>query len=168
MSKAILLSIKPKYVADILNGKKTIEIRKTMPKCDLPIDVYIYCKKYILNGKVVAKFTLRKVEKIKFHFGYYDMGEWTESYILENACLTSNELDNYLKASKDYDEKKIAKVCGYAWHIEDLVIFDKSKELSSFVYYNVVKNNLYAYGEFPLKTHLTKAPQSYCYVESEE
>lgn len=30
--KAILISIKPKYVADILNGKKTIEIRKTMPK----------------------------------------------------------------------------------------------------------------------------------------
>ena len=44
MSKAILISIKPKYVAKILNGEKTIEIRKTMPK-DLPIDVYIYCPK---------------------------------------------------------------------------------------------------------------------------
>ena len=38
-----MISIKPKWVAKILNGEKTIEIRKTMPKCDLPIDVYIYC-----------------------------------------------------------------------------------------------------------------------------
>ena len=43
--KSILISIKPKWVAKILNGEKTIEIRKTMPKCDLPIDVYIYCTK---------------------------------------------------------------------------------------------------------------------------
>ena len=96
MSKSILLSIKPKYVAKILNGEKTIEIRKQMPKCDLPIDVYIYCTKdktplfkyiplgdapnmwdidlpqnkkeysndVLLNGKVVAKFTVRKVEEI--------------------------------------------------------------------------------------------------------
>ena len=42
MKKSILISIRPEWVAKILNGKKTIEIRKTMPKCDLPIDVYIY------------------------------------------------------------------------------------------------------------------------------
>lgn len=27
----------------ILNREKLIEIRKTMPKCELPIDVYLYC-----------------------------------------------------------------------------------------------------------------------------
>ena len=43
--KSILISIKPKWVAKILNGEKTIEMRKTMPKSDLPIDVYIYCTK---------------------------------------------------------------------------------------------------------------------------
>ena len=32
--KAILLPIKPKHVAKILNMEKTIEIRKTMPKCE--------------------------------------------------------------------------------------------------------------------------------------
>ena len=47
--KSILISIKPKYVADILNGKKTLEIRKSMPKCELPIDVYIYCTKVPLK-----------------------------------------------------------------------------------------------------------------------
>lgn len=94
--KSILVSIKPKYVADILNGRKTIEIRKNMPKCELPITVYIYCTKedslaklktyqkdtyvceqefkcedfpkldsgYEGKGKVVAMFTLNKVEEM--------------------------------------------------------------------------------------------------------
>lgn len=43
MKEAILISIKPEWCEKILNGEKTIEIRKKMPKCELPIDVYIYC-----------------------------------------------------------------------------------------------------------------------------
>ena len=42
--KSILLSIKPKYVAEILNGEKTIEVRKRFPK-DYKGWVYIYCTK---------------------------------------------------------------------------------------------------------------------------
>lgn len=34
--KSIMISIKPEWVKKILNGDKTIEIRKTMPKCELP------------------------------------------------------------------------------------------------------------------------------------
>lgn len=40
--KAILMSIKPEWVAKILNGEKTIEIRKRFPK-DYKGWVYIYC-----------------------------------------------------------------------------------------------------------------------------
>lgn len=43
--KSILISIKPEWVAKILNKEKTIEVRKTAPKCELPIEVYIYCTK---------------------------------------------------------------------------------------------------------------------------
>ena len=42
--KAILISIKPYWVAKILNGEKTIEIRKRFPK-DYVGWVYIYCTK---------------------------------------------------------------------------------------------------------------------------
>ena len=42
---SIMISIKPEWVAKILNGDKTIEIRKTMPKCELPCKAYIYCTK---------------------------------------------------------------------------------------------------------------------------
>ena len=143
--KAILISIKPKWVAKILNGEKTIEIRKTMPKCDLPIDVYIYCTKsnylgFISNryiGKVVAKFTLDKVEEIKakyIGFAYYYTPNLETLGIMMSSCLEKKELFEYLK----YDK-------GYAWHISNLVIFDKPKELS----------------EFGVKC----SPQSYQYIE---
>ena len=171
--KSILISIKPEWVAKILNNEKDIEIRKTMPKCDLPIDVYIYCTKekprivdlrddafYLgcslrLNGKVVAKFTLRKVEEIKFD----------DKDIQKQACLTEEELFDYLFDNTPYHEdmKK-----GYAWHIDNLVIFDKPKELSEFKQprdsYGKVNWNANDY----YYTELTKAPQNYCYIETED
>lgn len=158
--KSILISIKPEWVAKILNREKIVEIRKTIPKCDLPINVYIYCTKgkprivdlrddafYLgcsprLNGKVVAKFTLNKIS------------DSDKTNCCVGSCLTYDEIMRYTKGKKFY-----------AWHIDNLEIFDKPKELSEFCYYSIVKNNLYIHGEFPLKTYLTKAPQSWCYVE---
>ena len=160
--KAILISIKPEWVAKILNGEKTIEIRKTMPKCDLPIDVYIYCtksnyfgymsKRYI--GKVVAKFTLNRVEELRpnvfalsglSNFRYFIFrGEHSvnEKVLTELSCVSSGELDNYLKGN-----------FGYAWHISNLEIFDEPKELSEFLQ---TKNR--SLGK-------CYAPQSWCYIE---
>lgn len=43
--KAILMSIRPKWVEKIANGEKTVEVRKTVPKCDQPFKVYMYCTK---------------------------------------------------------------------------------------------------------------------------
>lgn len=42
---SILQSIKPQYCELIASGKKTIEVRKTRPKLDVPFKVYIYCTK---------------------------------------------------------------------------------------------------------------------------
>lgn len=153
MNKAILMSIQPKWLVKILNGEKTIEIRKTMPKCELPIDVYLYCTKdtklqwaigclpvawgkgernerlldKTMNGKVVAKFTLNYVSTcLNTDYGNEE--------ILKNTCLTKQELDDYIGKRKFF-----------AWHIDNLVIFDEPKELN----------------EFGLK----RAPESYCYIE---
>ena len=41
--KSILMSIQPKWCELIANGKKTIEIRKTVPKLKTPFKCYIYC-----------------------------------------------------------------------------------------------------------------------------
>lgn len=171
--KAIMISIQPEWVAKILNGNKSIEIRKTMPKCDLPIDVYIYCtkdKKYanlinrggFLTGMVVAKFTLNKVSEYVNGVNWKYLQKGAGSYddfetILKPSCLTEEELSNYVE-----------DLSFYGWHIDNLVIFDKPKELSEF------KQPIDRYGKVNWNTNgnyyalLTKAPQSWCYVEVEE
>ena len=42
--KVILLSLPPEEVIDILNGHKTAIIMNGLPKCKLPLDVFIHCK----------------------------------------------------------------------------------------------------------------------------
>ena len=196
MNKSILISIKPKWVAKILNGEKTIELRKTMPKCELPIDVYIYCTKgkqgifkerhngYILlnqnkwiqsemNGKVVAKFTLNKVDKhhvlpteriLPFN--------WNVEQKLEQLCLTKEEVMAYGNG-EDYQ--------AFLWHIDNLVIFDKPKDLSEFSafrkpYWNkktkeFIKEEQKMFGCRIFRVSrlkpLTKAPQSWCYIHGQ-
>ena len=134
--KAIMISIKPRYLAKILNGEKTLEIRTKLPKCDLPIDVYIYCtkdKKYanlinrggFLTGMVVAKFTLNEIKTVyTIHFPfeyYYKATDLTKMELEKMSCLSQGDLDQYLRKKK-----------GYAWKIDNLKIFEKPKELASF------------------------------------
>lgn len=194
MNKAILMSIQPKWLVKILNGEKTIEIRKTMPKCDLPIDVYLYCTKEktmlcdfgdnefpyknggyelssdlvniknhdaeILNGKVVAKFTLNKVDEIlNMVIGYamYNKSQEHLDKVMKKSCLTNNQLEKYLN-KKD----------GYAYHIDNLVIFDKPMELSDFYKSRFEPNKITDAYEKTFhdlsKYRVTKAPQSWQYV----
>lgn len=193
MVKAILISINPKWVKKILNGEKTIEIRKIMPKCDLPIDVYIYCTKqdslmklsnfrkdkyicgkeyditdfvwlnsdYEGKGKVVAKFTLNKVEEIEYVSSmacfdlYYGKKGMKEEKILSKSCLSFDELYDYLRHKN-----------GYAWHIDNLVIFDKPKELGEFHKSSWAEVRYKTMREEKAKQYrLTRAPQSWCFVE---
>lgn len=169
MSKCILISIQPKWVAKILNGEKTLEIRRTFPKCDLPIDVYIYCtkdKKYanlinrggFLTGMVVAKFTLNEIKDVfAIHFPfeyYYKATDLTKEQLEEKSCLSQCDFDQYLRKKK-----------GYVWKIDNLEIFDSPKEISEFYAYSDKKLKINYYQEARWLTSLTRAPQSWCYVE---
>ena len=42
MSKSVLISIRQEWCEKIINGQKTIEVRKTRPKMDTPFKCYIY------------------------------------------------------------------------------------------------------------------------------
>lgn len=161
MSKSILLSIRPEWVAKILNGEKTIEVRKRFPK-DYVGWVYIYCtkdKKYanlinrggFLTGMVVARFWCDKVEEITTE-------KWSpskEQDLLKASCLTENQLFDYcnLESRKPF----------YSIHISKLEIFDEPKELSEFNYWKDKSE----YGCW-YENKLTKAPQNYLYIEGEE
>lgn len=175
--KAIMMSIKPKWVAKILNGEKTIEIRRTMPKCELPIDVYIYCTEgkpcltksnetktglLDLNGKVVAKFTLHKVEPIAQYDGneerYFTKSLW-ETELFDKSCLSLEEMRDY-----------IHNHFGYTWRIDNLVIFDKPKEISEFMKVSCkgcpFENTQTCHNNIDGRyCKLTRAPQSYQFIE---
>ena len=182
--RKILISIKPKWVKKILNGEKTLEIRKTAPKCELPCEVYIYCTKEnakyfidnkiynaMMNGKVVAKFTLNKVSKIlSMLYGAdedecarehcYETRELDSDELLKRSCLTYEQMRSYLGCLDDE--------VGYAWHIDHLVPFDRPKELKEFEFPN--PSGIRYIGQRAIKglPIEKRAPQSWCYCEVDE
>ena len=174
--KAIMISIKPQYVEKILNGEKTIEIRKTIPKCELPCNVYIYCtkgkKSYkcvsnfdedLLNGKVVAEFTLNKVGTLE-----RDLNDW----LPKNRYDVSNELLKNINLNQEqlwnYGQGKTL----YAWYIDDLKIYDKPKLLQVFFRpcgdCDKKDTDRCIYEDSYCRAKVIRPPQSYCYVEELE
>ena len=171
MAKSILMSIQPQWVAKILNGEKTIEVRKKFPK-DYVGWVYIYCTKgkdYLyeiededtngfsyklhkecnveeweaatetLNGKVVARFWCNKVEEMW-------QGEDGGSFFTD-TIKKPYKVSELACISDDDIEIYFDGKNGYAIHISKVEVFDKPKELKEF--------------------GITKAPQSYMFVEGE-
>ena len=140
--KAVMISIQPKWVEKIVKGEKTIEVRKSRPKIDTPFKCYIYCTKlnypptvllknknnnvyfgdyrsagygvYIATGKVIGEFVCDYVKEYTSNErGWY-------CYDLE-TCLLCDEIAGYGKGKTLY-----------GWHISDLQVYDKPKELSEF------------------------------------
>ena len=133
--KSVLISLQPKWCELIASGKKTIEVRKTAPKLETPFKCYIYqtkalkvnkaysYKTWARNGKVIGEFVCEKIEK-------FNVGSLRSDVIEKLACLTYNEIINYFYKPEELDGKTV-KV-GYAWHISNLKIYDKPKELGEF------------------------------------
>jgi predicted transcriptional regulator len=137
MSKAVLISIRPKWVEKIANGEKTIEVRKTKPKLETPFKCYIYCTlpkyphedfiatdypmpQFYGGGKVIGEFTCERIAPIT-----YDGGRlWcpTNAAFSPATCLSQAEIIAYIG-----DKGRC-----YGWHISDLRIYDTPRELSEF------------------------------------
>lgn len=165
--KSVLISIQPKWCELIASGKKTVEVRKTKPKIDTPFKCYIYQTLHRehngrthSDGKVIGEFVCNevfKIDKDSINFIYrladYSMyfGFGKLAYNLD-TCLTDRELLDYLNHRQ-----------GYGWHISDLVIYDKPKELSEFINGSSVftfdDNGKIGY------SGMKRPPQSWCYVE---
>lgn len=173
MNNAVLFSIKPKYCEQIISGKKTVEVRKKIPKISVPFPVYIYETKgrkiitpagEVLHegrGKVIGEFVCDEIIDIHYHeeIGGYGvaMSHPLCDFFAESTCLTFKELHNYLQGNT-----------GYGLHISDLVIYDKPKELNKFVKIKKCPyGNLSTIECSKCDDHhcLTRPPQSWCYVE---
>ena len=139
--KAVMLSIQPKWCELIASGKKTVEVRKTKPKIDVPFKCYIYetkdkhfenigvhyadeRKDFIHHiGKVIGEFVCDEIDNFTRAFFDEQTSRDTDEIaeFLGLTCLRYSELCSYV-GLEDF----------YGWHITDLVIYDKPKELSEF------------------------------------
>lgn len=203
MSKAVMISIRPKWCEKIASGEKTIEVRKTRPKMETPFKCYIYCTVekagydalWVLDAPTREKYSfmavcayLQKAEGAS-KGNRKVIGEFICDHIYElaplnhapddveqQACMTREEIVRYLKG------------VGYGWHISDLKIYDKPKELSEFSPMCMYKNDdkscqsrmiACSYQKYDYNPDgsinlvecgrtLERSPQSWCYVEEVE
>ena len=155
--KAVMISTQPKWVEKIASRKKTIEVRKTA--LEVPFKAYIYCTKAkpylyreanppfelfldsdlyegegyddrLFSGKVIGEFVCDEIIEWQYDRGhqyYVDYPDDCTSYFPYLKChseatgLKCSEIENYGKGKTLY-----------GWHISDLKIYDKPKELSEF------------------------------------
>ena len=197
--KYVLISIQPYYVFLIIakamgwsiDKEKTIELRTTCPRdknWNNLVEIYCSKNKKSFNqipkeyqplmqrflGKVVGKWLCNKIDSYVAHEDnkdYWDLSvkEWEE--LKKKSCLTIPQILDYSEHSDNL----------YGWHITDLKIYDKPKELSEFK----KENKCYEQGDLDNMgcwecggviqeegwcdgrcSKITRPPQSWCYVES--
>lgn len=159
--KSVLISIKPKWCELIASGRKTIEVRKTRPKLEAPFKCYIYCTKdkgvsfWTGNGKVICEFVCDAI---------YDCRDVSR----DDTCITVAEWLKYTKGHK-------GEV--YGWHISNIVIYDKPKDLDDFMAFGKTHCDQKNCGDClymgidgicdvkDIGQPITRPPQSWCYVE---
>ena len=176
--KSVLLSIKPKYCELIAGGIKTIEVRKTKPKFDTPFKCYIYCtntKPYFVYGHVYKRgvweigptllsgYSHKRAERIWEVLNGKVIGEFICEKITSFYPTINLDMEELFKYA---DDEAL-----YAWHISDLKIYDKPKELNKFRQCHKCEHYFHCKaGEYSCDGvyKLTRPPQSWCYVEEVE
>ena len=177
--KSVLISIQPRWCELIANGTKTIEVRKTRPKIAIPFVCYIYCTKakyphedfitvnegtenafaFYGGGKVIGEFICDKINE----YPYTERGYKRHFSDRVLSCVTEKEINKYGKGETLY-----------GWHISELVIYDEPKEATEFYRLCPLPNTDTCYGckylnnrgkYYECVRQISKAPQSWCYVE---
>ena len=191
MGKAVLISIRPEWCDLILQGKKTVEVRKTRPKMKTPFKAYIYCTKApragwlrIVPGKgwlrldslVIGEFTCDRISTIT------PPGPFSIRNGVSGCCLTYDEVKEYAgwnNITAPHDRLRDL----YGWHISDLKIYDKPRSLHEFCRFDFQSMNgtnicgntkcenympSYSWMQPPECAiegcYLKRPPQSWCYV----
>ena len=166
MNKAVLISIKPEWCELIVNGTKSVEVRKNKPKLEMPFKCYIYCTKapkgwfwfgspnFRRDGVVIGEFVCKDIEELK-----------------RNTVFNAPALYSQSRLTRDEYFGYIGNKTAYLWYIPELKIYDKPKELSEFSPAYCGKRRCFNCecfdAEKPSCT-LKRPPQSWYYVEERE
>ena len=176
--KPVLISIQRPHTDNIKSLLKKIEVRKGKPNQETPFPCYIYETKAKGGcGKVIGEFVCDRIYEIKNLGSNFMIGNdiALTNRTARESCLEFPDLLAYLKDKN-----------GYAWHISDLIIYDKPKELGEFFIkgdcekyeYCIYCSNFHRGAdwldgstcdedcckEYGIKP-ITRPPQSWCYVE---
>lgn len=193
MSKAVLISIRPKWCELIASGKKTIEVRKTRPKLETPFKCYIYCTKFhpgdpdsMINlkgrtsffmpkgGAVIGDFVCKLIDTYTLHT--------TPNYYTDYYNISPNGGLLYAVGGDDQtqipEDELLAYGKGqniYGWHISNLVIYDEPKKMNDFMRKpcdfaascGACNHAKWLSGHRfdGCELTVTRPPQSFCYVE---
>ena len=179
MSKAVMISIRPKWCEKICRGEKSIEVRKTRPKLETPFKCYIYRTKgtvpHIINdkwvqmevgGTIIGEFICDRIYELETRSpgGSYSVkgeGQPTTNDVARQSCLTLKDMHEYLQAK-----------AGYGWHISNLKIYDPLKKLSEFQRATDPCDSCHAEYTWECTDckkwggDIKHPPQSWCYVEA--
>lgn len=145
--KAVMISIRPEWCEKIASGEKTVEVRKTRPKIEPPFKVYIYCTSgppylnshngYVyleecdvlgyrgqglykrLNTGVIGEFVCDRIDYWNHHI--HDDDTISLERASEMSLVSEDDLVKYADLGHFY-----------AWHISDLVIYEKPRQLFDF------------------------------------
>lgn len=181
--KSVLISIQPKWCELIQSGKKTVEVRKTKPKLELPFKCYIYCtngteKLWVLSGSERA-FSREKIAAIcqakDVGGAYQGNGKVIGEFVCDDVTRIINFITHFgVEGRPERELNTIARAScldymdmleylgtdkdGYAWHISDLKIYDHPKKLSEFAKPDKCPYNLK--GECAYPRHCYRAGQT--------
>lgn len=181
--KAVLISIRPKWVEKITSGEKTLEVRKTRPKLETPFKCYIYCteaKKRLVTilkdgDENYGEIHHGKPVFIKVEEGSVcDMWGKRQKIVGEFVCDTIFPVTVECSSPADLGAGlEVPGTCltdreildylgngkqGYLWHISGLKLYGEPKELAQF---DGLRETRFG---FELR-QLERPPQSWCYVE---
>lgn len=187
-----MISIHPEHAYNILIGKKTLEIRKWIPKDYIGwVHCYVtmgkpylmdlksyneYCKDYVLGYVESQRFELTNEPytelwnlngKVAFKFWYdgYEQIRWNNDLdICFTMKMSQKKLLNDLQLTKEELISYVQDKIGYAWHINKLTIFEEPRELKEYVKWNNDTKWTPDMNWIPL----TKAPQRLTWVYEEE
>ena len=150
--RCLMMSIKQEWCEKILSGKKTLELRKSIPhELQPPFKCYIYCTKtgakedsVATPGKVIGHFICDEIIPVRvFEDGAIQDYVWKS---LDRSCVPYEDIAKYIGYGK----------YGYAYHITELTTYGTPIDITEF---QTICN-----GDMDSKCHNCK----YFYSESSE
>lgn len=184
--KSIITSVSPYLCEKIVSGDCKILVKKSVPK-EVPFKDYIYCTKTknkwslcdyegaYQNSKgeivyaqqhVIGEFICDGVYNIDYLPKEYEgnPSQFSE-FICNNSCLSFEQIMEYKKGKNLY-----------GWHITDLKLYDKPKELNEFNHpcsyaglcFSCDRTKFTSKGNRVCEALITSPPRSYMYVEEVE